>query len=170
MGVYCHHDYAHAGIGAKERIPATMKGIDAAVWNVCQALGLAIRSLPVYEPDDGYDYSGSESDYGGDSPTEKMRWDPFSLFGLTAASETQLSGNDPEYIGSKFKPVEHISNRDRDLKRCQGIHWLNAPKHRAINATYYTVRNPVMLCSMIVWKFPGKGLVLFRCSLVYLGS
>ena len=120
-----------------------MKGIDAAVWTVCQALGLAIRSLPVYEPDDQYDYSESESD---DGSTEQMRWDLFSLFGLTGASQAQLSSHGPEYIGSKFKPMQHISNRDRDIKRCQGIHWLNVPKHRELNATYFTVRKPAMRC------------------------
>jgi len=119
-----------------------MKGVDAAVWNVSRALGLAIRSLPVYDPEDGYEYSDSESD----ESTEPMRWDPFSLFGLTGASKAQLSSHGPEYVGSKFKPMQHISNHDGDLKKCKGIHWLNAPKHTELNATYYTVTNPAMPC------------------------
>ena len=119
-----------------------MKGVDAAVWNVSRALGLAIRSLPVYDPDDGYEYSDSESD----GPMEEMRWDPFYLFGLTGASKAQLSSHGPEYIGSKFKPMQQTSNHDGDLKICQGIHWLNVPKHMELNATYYTVTNPTMPC------------------------
>ena len=38
-----------------------MKGVDAALWAVCDALGLEIQALLVYSPDlDDDDYSGDD--------------------------------------------------------------------------------------------------------------
>jgi len=123
-----------------------MKGIDAAVWNVSRALGLAIRALPVHESDDGDDSWESESNGGRNSPTEQMRWDPFSLFGLTGASQAQLSSHGPKEVGAKFMPMQLGSNHEDGLKICKGIHWLNVPKHTEVNATYFMVTNPAMPC------------------------
>ena len=162
VGVYCHHDYAHASSGAEISIPGNMKGIDAALWNVCQALGLEIRVLPVYEADDDRyaDYESSDdSDDGRRSPTDQTRWDPFALFGLSGVSRAHLSRHGPEYIGDAFEPMheasfgnyyeeQSISRRMRNsyFNRCRGIHWLNGPGHREPNASYIAVRDPSVLC------------------------
>jgi len=138
-----------------------MKGIDAAIWNVCETLGLEIISLPVYEADDrygGYE-SSDDSDDGRGSDTAQTRWDPFALFGFTGASRAHLSRNGPEYIGYGFQPMHDddlgnyaeekpISRRMRegDFNRCRGIHWLNRPRYREPNASYIAVRNPSMRC------------------------
>ena len=142
-----------------------MKGIDAAVWNVCKALELEILSLPVYEAEEDrytrYD-SSDDSDDGRRSPTQQTRWDPFSLFGLTGASRAHLSNYGPEYIGDEFESMhearldrlseeESISRRMRNsyFTRCRGIHWLNGPGHSEPNATYIAVRDPFL--SLVKW-------------------
>ena len=53
-----------------------MKGVDAALWAVCDALGLEIQALPVYSPDLDDDYSGDDRSAG----------DPLDLFSRRANS------------------------------------------------------------------------------------
>jgi len=137
-----------------------MKGIDAAIWNVCEALGLKILCLPVYEADNHADSDSSDdSDDGRDSSTTQTRWDPFSLFGFTGPSRAHLSSDGPEYLGDEFEPMHEadlgnyyeelsISRRMREgcFNRCRGIHWLNGPRYREPNASYIAVRKPSLSC------------------------
>jgi hypothetical protein len=48
-----------------------MKGLDAAVWNACEALKLDLIALPVYSPDCDDSDSDSENDMqdGKDKPS-----------------------------------------------------------------------------------------------------
>jgi len=52
LGAYCYHDYAHASDAADERLES-VKGVDAALWAVCNNLGLKTACLPIYSPECG---------------------------------------------------------------------------------------------------------------------
>ena len=48
LGVYCHHNYAHAANDPNERLPEMLKGADAAMAAVCAVHGLETQARPVY--------------------------------------------------------------------------------------------------------------------------
>ena len=52
LGIYCSHDYAHASSTVNQRLPGTMKGLDALIWTTCEIFNLPIVALPVFLPDD----------------------------------------------------------------------------------------------------------------------
>ena len=111
-----------------------MKGVDAALWAVCDALGLEIQALPVYSPD------LDDDDYSGDDGSAR---DPLDLFSRRANSRAHLNQcpDDIEWIGSGFDSMKAnwFGNYEDSLGRRMdeanfaskytGIYWLNGPGH-----------------------------------------
>ena len=66
LGAYCYHDYAHASDAAEERLE-NVKGVDAALWAVCNDLGLKTACFPIYSPASGqFDYEAPFDDGDGE--------------------------------------------------------------------------------------------------------
>ena len=124
-----------------------MKGVDAALWVVCNALGLEIQALPVYSPDLDDDYSGDDG----------CARDPRDLFSRRAISRAHLNQcrDNSEWIGSGFSSMEvddGFGDYENSLGRRMdeagfaskytGIYWLNGPAHSEPSLAYITVQTP----------------------------
>ena len=105
LGIYCSHDYPHASSTVNQRLPGTMKGLDALIWTTCEMLNLPIVALPVFLPDDDDDDDDSED---GEADSETVsRWDPLGLFKREPQSRAHLNQSGGfDWIGSDFEPIE----------------------------------------------------------------
>ena len=149
LGVYCHHSYAHASDSPDERLPAMMKGADAAFLVVCDALQLKTQARPVYPFGKSWWGYGSDSD---DSSNKDEFLDPMSIFGeTTTVSKEHLAKGKDIWVGARFRNVDAeeslgYDEDEEDILRCaegydnvKGIHWLNKPKFRELELAYPTV-------------------------------
>lgn len=166
MGVYCTHDYAHASKTVNLRLPHMLKGLDAGLWAVSNALGLPTIVLPVYLPEDDEDgYSDGDSDTGDSD--EPSRWDPASLFNLRCLSRAHLNPTSGfDWIGDQLKPVHReywfgsiedrcVARRLRESKsvsKYRGIYWINGPWHSEANLAYITVLSSRFQLKISVWQ------------------
>jgi len=117
-----------------------MKGIDATIWNVCDALKLPKRAVAVYDLED-------EDDVGS-----KSQSDPLSLFSLRSTSDKHL---DPDggfdwiatklelisipYMGEDDDNIGELVSTSGLIYPYPGIYWLNDPRHAEVNVAYTTV-------------------------------
>lgn len=90
LGAYCYHDYAHASNAGQERLEG-FKGVDAALWAVCNDLGLKTACFPIYSPKSGqFDDETSLND---------------------SDEETLSNGQFEELIKRKLGPMPSIDNK-----------------------------------------------------------
>jgi hypothetical protein len=89
LGVYCHHNYAHAANSPTARIPSMLKGADAAMLAVCDTFKLKTQTRPVYFHDDDDD-EDSDDDWYKDrrDRIKRIKLDPVALFDIKATSES----------------------------------------------------------------------------------
>lgn len=166
LGVYCHHNYAHATNSPDERIPSMLKGADAAIWAVCAGFGLDTETQPVYLTTangetwrprwHGTEYPSVEKSPPDDYTTRKlnkMKHDPLKIFDVKATSKDHLHEKSKvEWIGSGFSEtcrVDYLGDQEDwmterlaevDWVTCYGgIHWLNKARHQEGNVAYVTV-------------------------------
>jgi hypothetical protein len=153
LGVYCSHDYAHASGTIERRLPGMLKGQDAALWSICETLGLPQVALPVYSPEEEDECSDDDSEHWYDDEYEEpSRWDPVTLFHWDAGSRAHLNKESGfDWIGSCFEPVQHDWMGDDSeslgkrlpeagsFSKYRGIHWINRSSHSELNVAYTTV-------------------------------
>jgi hypothetical protein len=123
-----------------------MKGVDAALWAVCDALGLEIQALPVYSPDLDDEYESRQNRSAGD---------PRDLFSPRVNSRAHLNRcrDDIEWIGCGFSSMEldnlgdyqdYLGSRMNEAayfaSKYTGIYWLNRPAHSEPSLAYITVQ------------------------------
>lgn len=71
LGVHTSHAYPHTSKSAC--LPATLKGIDMAVWETFRSLGCVVKLRPVVELADPYHY-GHEPEYEDDCPAVELTY------------------------------------------------------------------------------------------------
>jgi hypothetical protein len=130
-----------------------LKGQDAALWSICEALGLPQVALPVYSPDADDEFSDDDSEHWQDGEYEEAsRWDPITLFNWESSSRAHLNrGSVFDWIGSYFEPVQYDGMGDDQeslgkllphagtFSKYRGIHWINMPRYSELNVAYTTV-------------------------------
>ena len=150
LGVYCHHSYAHASDSPAQRLPAMMKGADAAFLMVCHVLQLQAKARPVYPF--GKSYWGYGSDLEETSNYDGYL-DPMSIFGVTTTdSKEHLAKGKDIWVGDRFRKAdaedwcnyydeneENVLGFAEGYDNVKGIHWLNKPKFREFELAYPTV-------------------------------
>ena len=130
-----------------------MKGLDAAIWTVCEAFGLQKVVVPVYHNDD------KEDDFTPrrKSPPSK-KWDPFAIFNRSSNSNGHLNPDGRfNWIGKGFNPFlrgdyymgdyeDYLSKRLSEagfLSQYRGIYWLNTRNQTEASVAFTTVNLPI---------------------------
>jgi hypothetical protein len=149
LGIYCHHDYAHAAKDTNKRFPGVLKGIDAAILAACNFLKLKTLIRPVYL------VKKREWKYYVD---EEVRNDALTLFGVHDHNTDREVTNVKTFIGKQFMApaaqddlgyyeedlVPRLRESGHLVKEYQGIEWINSPAHKIGNIAYLTVSS--ILC------------------------
>jgi hypothetical protein len=155
LGVYCHHNYAHAANSPTARIPSMLKGADAAMLAVCDTFKLKTQTRPVYfHDDDDDDDEDSDDGWAKDrrDRLKRIKLDPVALFDIKATSQNHHGKDKLEWVGDQFRIAqedEHMGDYEEWLpdrlkgqnwvKAYSGIHWLNQATHKEANRAYLTV-------------------------------
>ncbi|KAH9209223.1 hypothetical protein DL95DRAFT_428313 [Leptodontidium sp. 2 PMI_412] len=117
LGFHCQHQYAHTRDGIEELMPFTLKGIDAIVFGVFQALGLKTTVKPRLQNQDYEDEDDHGHEYVGDK-----------LYGLVTDWNSGWE-RDPEEERLHLNQV-WPSNKTRNVT------WLNDPTNSGWEMAY----------------------------------
>ena len=177
IGVFCHHNYAHAANSPHIRLPSMLKGADAAMLAVCTAFGLETQTRPVYlTTEEGEVWTsrwGQVNEYPPGKVTDestarllnKLKHNPLELFDVKSNAQIDVKPGKIEWVGNDFEPCQveeclgdyedwmpkHLAEADF-LTGYGGIHWLNKMRHKAGNRACLIVFSPWLLrndyCSM----------------------
>ncbi|TGO56675.1 hypothetical protein BOTNAR_0218g00170 [Botryotinia narcissicola] len=114
IGFYCDHPYAHTQEDTDDIIPYALMGIDMAIFNTFQSLGLVVKACPVLGMDDDLEYEEH----------------------ITRAG-TQFHGVEESTFNERYKDdVRWYHKSEWPHKKYKNVAWLNGWGSNSLPAFY----------------------------------